>query len=143
MLAPEVAKRLAVRGTDTNSDVDLLAVMALYKERVSTLNELADAVEFFYKQVQPSQELLDKHLTADVIPALKTLMAHLDSGAWTQPVIHDAIQQAVTDNGLKFPKIAMPLRVMVTGGAQSPSIDAVMELMGKHEVISRIVKYLT
>ncbi len=142
LLAEEVAKRLSARGIDSNSGVDLLAVIALYKERVSTLNELADAVEFFYKQIQPSQELLDKHLTSDVIPVLKALVANLDAGAWAQQAIHDAIQQAVTDNSLKFPKIAMPLRVMVTGGAQSPSIDAVMELMGKQEVLSRINKYL-
>ncbi len=142
LLAEEVAKRLSARGIDSNSGVDLLAVIALYKERVSTLNELAGAVEFFYKQIQPSQELLDKHLTSDVIPVLKALVANLDAGAWAQQAIHDAIQQAVTDNSLKFPKIAMPLRVMVTGGAQSPSIDAVMELMGKQEVLSRINKYL-
>jgi len=142
LLAVEVTKRLSARGIDTNSDVDLLAVIALYKERVSTLNELADVLEFFYKQIQPGLELLEKHLSADVIPVLKTLVTQLDSGAWTQQAIHDAIQQAVTDNGLKFPKIAMPLRVMITGGAQSPSIDAVMELMGKQEVLSRVGKYL-
>ncbi|HEY7986329.1 MAG TPA: glutamate--tRNA ligase [Methylophilaceae bacterium] len=142
VLAEKVAKRLTARGIAMNDGPDMVAVMALYKERVSTLNELAEAVEFFYKQIQPIPELLEKHLTQDVIPVLKTLAAQLGDGAWTQQAIHDAIQQAVTDNGLKFPKIAMPLRVMVTGGAQSPSIDAVMELMGKHEVLTRIGKLL-
>jgi glutamyl-tRNA synthetase len=142
VLAEKVAKRLAARGVATSGGPDMVAVMALYKERVSTLNELADAVEFFYKQMQPVPELLEKHLTPDVVPALKALAAQLSNGAWAQQVIHDAIQQAVTDNGLKFPKIAMPLRVMVTGGAQSPSIDAVMELMGKQEVLTRIGTHL-
>ncbi len=32
----------------------------------------------------------------------------------------------------------MPLRVAVTGSGQSPSVDAVMELVGKERVIARI-----
>lgn len=142
VLAEQVAKRLALRGIVATAAVDMAAVMELYKERAVTLNELADAVEFFYKPIQPSAELLEKHLTADIIPALKKLVARLADGEWTQQAIHDAIQQAVTDNGLKFPRIAMPLRVMVTGGAQSPSIDAVMELMGKQEVLQRVCLHL-
>ncbi|HWT28593.1 MAG TPA: glutamate--tRNA ligase, partial [Methylophilaceae bacterium] len=42
---------------------------------------------------------------------------------------------------LKFPKVAMPLRVMLTGGAQSPSIDAVMAILGKTETLARIDAY--
>ena len=41
-------------------------------------------------------------------------------------------------HGLKFPKVAMPLRVILTGIAQSPSIDQVMTLLGKNEVLGRI-----
>jgi hypothetical protein len=32
----------------------------------------------------------------------------------------------------------MPLRVMLTGGPQSPSIDAVLELLGQDESLQRI-----
>jgi len=32
----------------------------------------------------------------------------------------------------------MPLRVAVTGGGQSPSVDAVMQLIGQERVITRI-----
>lgn len=35
-------------------------------------------------------------------------------------------------------KIGMPLRVAVTGGGQSPSVDAVMQLIGKERVVARI-----
>ena len=106
------------------------------------MNELANAVRYFYQLETPTQELLDKHLTPDVQPFLQGLYAELQGAVWTKQVIHEKIEHAVVSNGLKFPKIAMPLRVMVTGGAQSPSIDAVMELMGKNEVLKRIGKYL-
>jgi glutamyl-tRNA synthetase len=48
----------------------------------------------------------------------------------------------VTEFGLKFPKIAMPLRVMLTGIAQSPSIDQVMALLGKEETLARIQQFI-
>jgi len=57
---------------------------------------------------------------------------------WTAEAIHAEIEQAVVGNQLKFPKIAMPLRVMLTGGAQSPSIDAVMAILGREETLARI-----
>jgi glutamyl-tRNA synthetase len=39
-------------------------------------------------------------------------------------------------------KVGMPLRVAVTGVGQSPSIDAVMQLIGKERVLARLDKVL-
>ena len=55
--------------------------------------------------------------------------------------IHASIQETVSQFQLKFPKVAMPLRVMLTGVAQSPSIDAVMHLMGHELVLDRMGVY--
>jgi glutamyl-tRNA synthetase len=142
-LGAEIGKRLAARGIATAGGPELAEVVALYRERASTLNELADAVEYFYQQIHPAPELLDKHLTPDVVPVLKALVEKLAGIDWTQQVLHDAIQQAVTDSGLKFPKVAMPLRVMVAGIAQTPSVDAVLALLGKEATLQRINSYLS
>jgi glutamyl-tRNA synthetase len=48
----------------------------------------------------------------------------------------------VTQYALKFPKLAMPLRVMLCGIAQSPSIDQVMAILGKTETLKRIQNYI-
>jgi glutamyl-tRNA synthetase len=37
-----------------------------------------------------------------------------------------------------MPKLAMPLRVMVTGESQTPSIDATLELIGHDRVLERM-----
>lgn len=139
-LAAEVAKRLARRGIATTGGADLEQVIALYRERTSTLNELADAVEYFYQRIQPTQELLDKHVTPEIKPVLQALAQQLDRMPWTGENLRHAIEQAVLANGLKFPKVAMPLRVLMTGGAQSPSIDAVMALLGKEEALKRLAE---
>jgi glutamyl-tRNA synthetase len=141
-LASEVAKRLGLRGIATEGGPDLQGVVGLYKERASTLNELTDAVEYFYQQIHATPELLEKHLGADVVPALQGLAEKMAILPWTQEALHDAIQEAVTANGLKFPKIAMPLRVMVAGIAQTPSVDAVLALLGRDETLRRIKGYL-
>ena len=142
VLAADIAKRLSLRGIATESGPVLPDVLGLYKERASTLNELTDAVEFFYKQIHPAAELLEKHLTDDVKPVLKGLAERMSACDWSQPALHDLIQAAVTDNGLKFPKVAMPLRVMVAGIAQTPSVDAVLALLGKEETLRRIQSFV-
>jgi glutamyl-tRNA synthetase len=39
-------------------------------------------------------------------------------------------------------QVAMPLRHMVTGRSQTPSIDAVLELLGRDTVMLRLARYL-
>ena len=110
----------------------------LYKERVNTLNELAANIAYFYQQPVQDAVAAEKHLTADIRPALAELLELLKVSDWQPEAIHLAINEVVTRFGLKFPKVAMPLRVILTGIAQSPSIDQVMALLGKPEVLSRI-----
>lgn len=141
-LAKRVALRLQDRGVNPPAGPGLGAVLDLYKERAGNLNELADAVVFFFQRVHPPRELLEKHLTDDVKPVLTSLAGTLAGLDWTQVALHDAIQQAVIASGLKFPKVAMPVRVMVTGTAQSPSLDAVLSLLGKQETLKRLAEYL-
>lgn len=57
---------------------------------------------------------------------------------WNRQAIHDAIKVIASAHNIKLPKVAMPLRVMITGRTQTPSIDSVLELIGKEEVLKRI-----
>jgi glutamyl-tRNA synthetase len=52
------------------------------------------------------------------------------------------MNEVVTLHAIKFPKLAMPLRVLLTGIAQSPSIDAVMAILGRDETMKRLNLYL-
>jgi glutamyl-tRNA synthetase len=42
--------------------------------------------------------------------------------------------------GLKMPQLAMPVRVLVLGTAQTPSLDAVLELLPRDVVVQRLAK---
>ena len=133
---------LARKGCDTKIGPPLARVVALLKERVSTVVELADAAVYFYRALEPAEELKKQHYSPEARPALADLAARLASVEWSRAGISEAIKSAVASSKLKMPKIAMPLRVMVTGEAQSPSVDAVLELIGRDEVLARMEKQL-
>lgn len=123
---------------DVGAGPSLQQVVVLLKERASTLKELADAAVYFYRPVHASDEIKRQHLTAEVKPALDELRARLASIEWSRAKINEAIKAVVAEHGLKLPKIAMPLRVIVCGTPQTPSIDATLELIGQAEVLARM-----
>ncbi|MGB2833180.1 MAG: glutamate--tRNA ligase [Methylotenera sp.] len=141
VLVKDITKRLARMDIEVTEQPNLKEAIALYRDRANTLNELAHSVGYFYAKPTIDTEAKDKHLTADVLPVLKALATQLAEIAWTSESIHAAIAEAVASNALKFPKVAMPLRVMLTGGAQSPSIDAVMAILGKEETLNRLKSF--
>jgi glutamyl-tRNA synthetase len=116
----------------------LTAVVALVKERAATIAELADAATLFYRTLHPTPELLAQHVTPEVLPALGELVAKLGSIAWERTAISAAFKETLAAHGLKMPRLAMPVRVLVTGETQTPAIDATLELIGRNKVISRL-----
>jgi glutamyl-tRNA synthetase len=57
---------------------------------------------------------------------------------WDKAGLNALIKALVAELGLKMPQVAIPLRVALTGRTQTPSIDAVLELFGQDEVMTRL-----
>jgi glutamyl-tRNA synthetase len=129
-------------GADPDRGPALEKVVALLKERVSTVEELADAAVYFYRPLEPAAELRAQHYTPEAIAALAALATRLESVEWSRPAIGVAVKAVADEHKLKMPKIAMPLRVMVTGETQTPSIDATLELIGRDESLARMRREL-
>ena len=141
-LADDIASRLKKLGVVVQAQPKLQDVLALYRERANNLNQLAKDVAYFYALPQASAEDVAKHVTPEIMPAIQSLGQNLAQINWSAEAIHAAINVVVTQYQLKFPKVAMPLRVMLTGIAQSPSIDQVMALLGQKETLGRIQNYI-
>jgi len=139
-LADLVRPRLEARGVKVGNIPSLEAIIALYKERVHTLNELADAAEVFYIDIHPNPELLAQHLSDEAKPALADFIEGIKQVNWEAPAIGALIKECVGKHGLKMPKLAMPLRVLLTGQAQTPSVDAVVALFPREMVLQRLGK---
>ncbi len=106
------------------------------------MNELADAAEVFYMDLHPARELLEAHLSAEAVPVLQELMERFSSVEWAAPAIAAAIKETIAKHNLKMPKLAMPLRVMLTGQTQTPSVDAVVALFPRVTVLERMARHL-
>jgi glutamyl-tRNA synthetase len=141
-LTGEAARRLAQRGIDPEAGVPLEKVVPLYQGRVINLNELADALEPFCVIVHPSAEMIDTHLTASARAALGVLRGKLSECAWEKAAISAALKETLAACGMKMPQVAIPLRVVLLGQPQSPAIDAVVEVLGRAEVLARLDRCL-
>ena len=141
-LAELVRGRLAKREVAVNEAPPLGSVVALYKDRSATLVELADEAEVFYIDVHPAQELLDTYLVPEVLPALRELAERFADVAWEAPALGALLKELLARHGLKMPKLAMPLRVMLVGQTHTPSVDAVLGLFPRETVLARMKKYL-
>jgi len=142
-LAADAAKRLAQRGIDAEGGPALERIVALYKERVTNLNELADAVELYVVAVHPAPEVLDQHLTEPARAALASLARRFEVlEAWEKTALNQAIKDTMAEHGLKMPQVAIPLRVATLGVPQTPAIDAVLEVLGRERVLARMKRYV-
>lgn len=137
-LAELVTPFLQERGYGQPAAGNLPGIAGLLKDRVSTIEELADASAYFFKTIEPAAALREQYFTAGIRPALEDLTGRLTGVEWKREAIHHEIKQTVASHSLKFPNLAMPLRVMVTGEVQTPAIDAVLELLGKEETLLRL-----
>ena len=120
----------------------LPTVLGLMKERVNTINELADAAMLFYRDPQADPELLALHLTEAVRGALATFAERCATVEWNKAALAAMMKEVLAAHSLKMPQLAMPLRLLLTGQLQTPAIDAVLELFGREVVLARVQKGL-
>ena len=117
-------------------------VIALLKERVNTLVELADAAMLFYREPQPEATLLASHLNETSRAALSAYCQQCQTVAWEREALSAMMKGVLASHKIKMPQLAMPLRLVLTGQLQTPSIDAVVHLFGRDTVLARIQKHL-
>ena len=137
-LAALVVVQLKRRGIDVEAGERLGRMCALFKDRCHTTVELADWVGMYFAPVAADADDLAAHVSAALRPALATLCAKLASVEWAKPAIAAAIKETLASHGLKMPQLAPAVRVLVCGRAQTPSIDAVLELFERSTVLARL-----
>lgn len=135
-LAVLVEQQLKKRGIA--ADPTLAGICALFKDRCDTTVALADWAAKFYGPIQPDAEEVAKHITDGVRPAVGMLAKALEGCPWEKGAISEAIKEVLKATGLKMPQLAMPVRVLVMGTAQTPSLDAVLALCPRQLVLDRL-----
>jgi glutamyl-tRNA synthetase len=137
-LAELVSAQLQKRGI--TPDERLTALCGLLKDRCDTTVMLADWVSKFYIDVTPNPDELAQHVTDAVRPALALLAEKLSTCTWDKAAIAAVLKEVLTAQGLKMPQLAMPVRVLIMGTAQTPSLDAVLALSSREKILAVLQK---
>jgi len=139
-LAGLAAAQLASRGMVAPEPASLGAACALYKDRCSTVVELADWIEMMFVDVQPRAEDLAELVTDAVKPGLRALRERLADAPWDKAGIAAQMKAVLGEHQLKMPQLAPALRVLVCARRDTPSIDAVLALFPRDTVLARLAK---
>ncbi|MEW6689850.1 MAG: glutamate--tRNA ligase [Pseudomonadota bacterium] len=117
-------------------------VVALLKDRAATVVHLAENARMFYVYEHPSAQKVLESIDGRTRPALKMLEAKLARAPWDRKSLAAELAAVLKATGLKMPELAMPVRLLVTGRTQTPSLDAVLELLGREKVLARLAQHL-
>jgi glutamyl-tRNA synthetase len=128
-------------GLDVAAGPAPASVAELFRDRIATLAEMADAAHYFY--ADPTQAINVPTKFADLITdavrsALPELLAAFGSVEWSREAIAGATKSVATKCGLKTSQLMMAARALVTGEPQTPPIDAVLALLGRERTIDRL-----
>jgi glutamyl-tRNA synthetase len=142
VLAIYVIKQLALNADEAKIKEKLQRAISLYKERANTLVDLSNQIIFFFEEQKLPDELVQKYLDDERLQLIGKFYALFDKLDWEDEKINAAIKNFVAENAVKFPQIAMPLRVILTGTDHTPSIASIMWILGCDETKQRIQKYI-
>jgi glutamyl-tRNA synthetase len=139
-IAIQLAPHLNSRGLEVTVGHHLLAVVEAQRERAQTLEELAEISLFYYQDFDEYDTQAAKRAfkpgASQVLQVARERLEALDS--WTRESLHAAITAVVEQLALGFGKVAMPLRIAVTGGAPSPDLDLTLSLVGRETTLRRL-----
>ncbi len=141
LLLPLVKNHIKSSSSSLDDEKIMLAIN-LYKERANSINEIARDIAFFFNDVVPGSDLIEKHIDNDRLLLVKEFMSNLIEVKWDDESINNLLKDFVKNKGIKFPHIAMPMRVILTGSDHTPSIGSIIFILGLNETQNRLNNFL-
>ncbi|HEX4351515.1 MAG TPA: glutamate--tRNA ligase [Polyangiales bacterium] len=140
-LASLVSPFLARRGLSVAStDPKLMAAAPLIAPRATTLIDVADALDYFFREpIEIDPKAKAKFLTANNIALLREfndVVSKIEPFA-TEP-LEAAVKTWVEGKGIELKDVAQPARVALTGRSASPGLFEVMSVLGRELSLSRL-----
>ena len=110
--------------------------------RVKTLQEVADASDYFFKDVESYDEKgVAKHFKPEAVALLEQCIAAVEADdVYSLETTEAAYNKIAADNGLALGKVIHPTRLALTGRTVSPGMFDVMVLLGKEKTLERLHK---
>lgn len=115
-------------------------VVGLIKERATFVSEFWELSHYFFESPsnfdEKSIKKSIKEDTPGILSELKTIILHTDE--FTVSHLQDRIKGWITEKGISFGKVMMPLRLALVGSLQGPDVFEIMFMIGKNETVKRI-----
>jgi len=143
-LADLLGQRLAALNIETSDSVDLSAIVDMFKERAHTINELAELGLFLLQPLSGYDEKAEKKAFKEsAIESLEAVIAKCQTITdWAGADLHQLIADVVEALEVGFGKVGMPVRLALSGQAQGPANDVIMQVLGQQESIHRLTQAL-
>ena len=130
-----------VKGQSLSENKILLLKKGLYclKDRVKTLSELVEKASFILNS-RPIDVSFDAKLSLDEtgLAMLDALTPHLQNANWTREDLEKTCNSVAESFGVKFGKLASPIRSALSGQTKTPSVFDMMLVLGRNETIARL-----
>jgi len=137
-----VRQRLNKMSVIIADGLDISPIVELYRERVKTINELAESILYFFVDFEDyDAKAANKAFKPAAVEPLQLLHEKLqDIDGWETDSIHAVIKQVTDELEVNMGKVGQPLRVAVTGGSFSPPIDQTVFMIGQQTSLQRIAR---
>lgn len=118
----------------------LMPLVALFKERAHTINELTDlSLSLLLPISAYDEKSAQKAFKSAAIEPLERVISHCRAvNDWSTADLHQLFADVVAELEVGFGKVGMPVRLALLGQAQGPAIDAIMRILGQQETIHRL-----
>ena len=141
-LLHELQAFLAVTGQnllDAQKSALMEKGMYCLKERAKSFPELIEKAEFILanRPIEPDEKARQA-LDSVSRGILKELTPHLQNASWSRDKIEEVASAFAEAQGVKFGKLAGPLRAALAGRSATPSVFDMMLVLGQEETLARL-----
>ena len=146
MPVEELVKRiLAYLSEQTELEVqaipaeDFIRIVALIQERILTLADVPDQVQFFFRDEPPAPELCTEWFTtANLSGVAKVRAALVALESFTNDAVEQTCRALAQDSNLKPKQLFQTLRLSITGRLVSPPLFESLSILGKSRTLQRL-----
>ena len=135
-----LAEQFSQAGIDITNGPELASVVAIFADRSKTVHEMFNHSKYLYTdEIIYDSQAMEMHWRPTILEPLNFLYGKLqDITNWQLDTIHQAIMDVIHRFSIKMGQIAPPIRLAVTGSTSSPSIDIILQLLGKERTLKRL-----
>ncbi|MDQ0477898.1 glutamate--tRNA ligase [Chryseobacterium sp. MDT2-18] len=135
----ELLKNVEGINLTNSSDVQLLKIISLMKERAVFAKDIYNDGKFFFEApTQYDEKAVKKAWNETAAEVMTEFSLKLQDSIFEPEALKQDIHDFAESKGLGMGKVMMPLRLTLVGELKGPDVPDIMQILGKEETIARI-----